>query len=156
MSSAASQATGEPTAGVTDQPGATAPLPVLSRALLEKHLVLLRGFDIPSMMRTLYTARGKEGLVRDPCFRVIDAINNRLSKDLEGRGISQMDLDRLLVKFLDYVFRWIMPDLEEAWDIYKRTYLFDAQGHWLGLPSVCGPAEAKPREATGPPREKHG
>ncbi|KAL4753981.1 hypothetical protein BDW72DRAFT_5917 [Aspergillus terricola var. indicus] len=132
MSSAASQATGQPTADVTARPDAPAPLPVISRALLEKHIVLLRGFDVPAMMRTIYTARGEEGLVQWQCFRVIDAINSRLEKDLEACGISQMGLNRVLVDFLCYVFQWVIPDLEEAWNLYKELYLFDARGRFVG------------------------
>ncbi|KAL4759282.1 uncharacterized protein BDW70DRAFT_84444 [Aspergillus foveolatus] len=131
MSSAVSPAAGQPTADVAARPDAQAPLPVTSRALLVKHHVLLREYDVRAMLRTIYAARGKEGIVKDPCFRAINAVNDRVSKDLEGYGFSQRDVDKVLVRFFCYVFELVDPDLEEAWDTYKKKS-FDARGRFVG------------------------
>lgn len=72
------------------------------------------------MLDTIHAARGKEGIVKDPCFYVINAVNERVSKDLEGYGFGQRDLDKVLVRFFRYVFESMNPDLEEAWKTYKK------------------------------------
>ncbi|CBF85613.1 predicted protein [Aspergillus nidulans FGSC A4] len=102
MSSAASPA-GHSTANGAARPDAQAPLPVLSRSLLVEH-----------------QARGKEGILKDPCFYMINAVNERVSKDLEGYGFGHRDLDKVLVRFFRYVFESMNPDLEKAWKTYKK------------------------------------
>ncbi|KAL4982040.1 hypothetical protein BDW68DRAFT_171495 [Aspergillus falconensis] len=122
MPSVTGQATGQPAA--TARPDAPVPLPEINLAVLSEHNARLGDFDVPAQLRTLHAARGGEGAVQLPCFRMIEAINCRLAKDLEARGIEGTYLDRVLVAFIAYVLHWRnSTSLEVAWYDYQQDRL---------------------------------